>query len=146
MKIKALQLIHLGYCASILVFAGVVILVNKATMTFDFKLGQHDPSEFIAPITAVAFLFIAPLIFNKIVQSIEDSSDAATKITKYQSAFIVKFALLEGAALFNIVMCLKTSNSFFLLFAALSFLVMLMGRPTLDKICSDFNLQNSDLD
>ena len=145
MQLKPIQLIHLAFCTSILLFAGVVLFINMETLRFDLSSKNLYLIEFLAPIMVGIGLFVGPFIFNKIIQNIDETSSPSSKLLKYQTAFLVKCAFLESAALINIVACLITSNVLFLIFAALTFFALWHAKPTKDKVCSTLQLQDSDL-
>lgn len=93
----------------------------------------------------IVVLAIAPIISNKVLAPAEEATDIPSKLARYQTAFIVKAALYESAALFNIVCCLITSNALFMVFAMLTFFALWWSKPTLAKAALTLGVQESDL-
>jgi len=140
-KLKTLQIIHLALCSGVFLFAMVTILLNKDRMIFDAKFENTAPFNPIFPIIGLITLGISIFLKNQFIAKISSSDGLDSKITQYQSAFIVSSALLEGGALLNIVGFLITTNAFFLIFAGISLFFLIRSRPTKDKVISDLQLQ-----
>jgi hypothetical protein len=145
MNLKPVQLIHLAFCTAILLFAGTVLFLNMETLKFDFSVETANPIEIVAPIMMVASLFMGTMIFNKMIAAIDETSSISAKLIQYQTAFLVKCAFFESAALLNIVVCLMTSNVLFMIFAAVPFFGLWFAKPTKDKVYSTLQLHDSDL-
>ena len=62
------------------------------------------------------------------------------KLTGYQSALIVKLALIEGPAFFTVVAYLLTTNVLFPVIAVFLEVVMVLSAPRKDKLITDLNL------
>ena len=63
------------------------------------------------------------------------------KLNGFQSASVVKYALLEGPALLGIVAFMNEGNQYFLIISLLLLGWLIMQRPTRDRVERDLMLQ-----
>ncbi|WP_316790126.1 hypothetical protein [Pedobacter frigoris] len=143
-KIKTLQIIHIAFCIAVFNFGLVTFFLVKDSMYLNLKLEQPTPFFPLFPVIAVLAVFIASFLFKKQLSKLTDSPSVDEKITKYQTAFLIRSAILEGAALMNTVAFLTTSNSAFLLATAIPFLFLLISRPAKQQIIDELNLSYPD--
>ena len=145
--IKPLKLIHGSFCFSIFLFATVVCLLNKDLLIFDFTLAHPDTNtnilSFIAVIFTVAAMNLGTYLFNKQIEKIDVVSSDESKFVKYQTAFLIKCALLEAASIFSIMMCLITYNFYFIVVAAFSFIALWLMRPTKEKVYATLQINDT---
>lgn len=145
--IKPLKIIHGAFCLSILLFATVVCFVNKDLLVFDFTLSHSNTNfsilSFIAVIFTVLAMNLGTYLFNKIIERIDLSASSSEKFAKYQTAFIIKCALLESTALFSLVMCLITFNFYFIIVAAFPLVALWLIKPTAEKIDEALQIQDN---
>ena len=144
-KLRTLQTIHLAYCVGPLLFTGVVLFINYPSQHLSFETISSDPLLIVAPLMAIFSIIVSRIVFNSLLSKINTdlSSSISNKFTQYQTAFIVKAAFLEGAALFNIVVFLMTSNLLTLFFAITCIIFLWFSRPTKEKISDDLNLPDT---
>ena len=144
MKLKPVQTIHLLFCVSIFLFGSIVLFVNKSVLFFDASLTSTAPFNPIFPAVAILGIAIGAIMFKKKLANITPEQSLDSKLTHYQIAFLIRCAFFEAGALLNIVGCLKTHNLFFILFAAASFMALLLTRPTKNKVIAALQLQYPD--
>lgn len=141
-QLKITQLIHASFCIAVFAFAMVAIVVNQDKLFF---LVPNDGEGLVFIAVGVLSLIFSRVLFNKLIGNIDPTSNANSKLTQYQTAFLVKCALLEAGALANIVACLIDGNLFFLIVAGINFIALVMARPTASKVAYDLSLQDSDI-
>jgi hypothetical protein len=144
MKLKIAQTIHLCFCTAIVMFSIVVILINKDVLFFDANLTNTAPFNPVFPIVAVVGIILGTAMFKKKIADISPELTFDEKFMQYQTAFLIKCAFCEAGALLNIVGCFETHNLFFMLFAAASFIALLLSRPSKDKVINDLQLHYPD--
>jgi hypothetical protein len=93
---------------------------------------------------ALASIYVSDLIFKKIVASIPQNEGLRSKLAKFQTASIIKYALLEGASLFSIVIFGNTQNLLYLIIGAFLLFYLFLQRPTKQKIEAALNLQGAE--
>ncbi|MES2454896.1 MAG: hypothetical protein V4594_05135 [Bacteroidota bacterium] len=140
-KLKTIQTIHLAFCSAILAFAAVATLTVKDKIYFEASFSQDNPFYPLFPILGIIAVVAGVFLFNKNASAIAEMETLDKKLTKYQEAFLIRTALLEGAALMNTVAFLISANLVFLLVVAIPFLTLVRFRPTKDSIIETLNLQ-----
>lgn len=144
-KLRTLQIIHLAYCVGPLFFIAVVFFINYTNLHLSFEAISSDPLLIAAPLMSIFSIVVSRIVFNSLLSksNADLNSSISNKLTQYQTAFIVKAAFLEGAALFNIVVFLMTSNLLTLLFAVACLIFLWFSRPTNEKVSDDLNLPDT---
>jgi hypothetical protein len=136
--LKTISIIHLALMMGQVLF-GIVVFTQVHTITFNLK-DTHDPFLLVVPIMAIGSFTASVIVFKQLLNAATAKEPLSAKITAYQSALIVRFALLEGASLFGIVTFLLTGNLLFIGISGLLVLYFLIIRPTKDKVQTDLNL------
>jgi hypothetical protein len=144
MKLKPLQLIHTSFFAAVLLFALIVLFLNKESLFFSTQMANTNALHILFPLVGLISITIGIFLFNKMLSNIPMNGNFETKFKKYQEACIIKFALLEFGAILNIIGCMLTGNLIFMLFAGISLLALLASRPVKAKTISDLQLQYPD--
>jgi hypothetical protein len=93
---------------------------------------------------ALSSFIASNFIFKQLLNNIAQKNTLREKLMAYQSALIVRYALLEGASLFGIVCYLLTGNLLFLLISGGLVLYFVTIRPTKSSIQNDLNLSYED--
>jgi len=121
--LKTTSIIHLALIAGQVLFMIMAFIANKNIIYVDYKNSRNDVYFYIMPLLAVMGTVVGSFLFNqqlgKFHQQTAGSGVNKTlseKLKVYQSALIVRYALLEGPSLFGIVCFLITGNSFIYLF------------------------------
>jgi len=143
---KQIRLIHFALIAGVSVFLAVSIYLN---MSETLHL-QYDAefSNILFLITAAMTAIMLPLgyiIFRRQIVAVEKSQDLGKLMTIYKSAYIVKMGLIEAPAFFSIVVFLLTGNLWLLIQIIAVLLVMIINRPTADKIVNELGLERSQI-
>jgi len=136
--LKTAKIIHLALLSGQLMFAFVTISISK-NPSFNMK-SVNDPFFIVAPLLAVSCFFVGNFLFKKLVGNLQNKTTLPDKLTGYQAALIVRYALLEGASLFGIVVFMLTNNWFFLLISACIILYFITLRPGTEKVADDLQL------
>lgn len=138
---KNLNLIHLAMLAGQILFV-IVALYLELTQT-----GQH-PDEIegaeiyfmIVAILTVSGILGSKLLYESLTKNAQKKESIIEKMQAYQSALIVRLAILEGAILFAIVVFLLASEMLVLAFAAVLLLFFVGAKPTKQKAITDLRL------
>ncbi len=139
--LKVLSFLHLGIMATPLLLAVFFYFqIQDAHLSFT---DSEDVFIAIAPIIAMAAIFLGDLLFRKIIKSIPNDMGLKEKLARFQMACIVSYALLEGAALFSIVIFYNIQNFTYLFIGLFLLFYLYLKRPTKDKIEHLLNLQGA---
>jgi hypothetical protein len=131
--LRTITLIHLALAAGQVLF-GVVVLSINDRIIINVR-DMHDPMVYLVPLLAVTCFFLSNFLFKKALSSaIKPESTLRQKLMYYQTALIIRLALLEGPSLFGIVAFFLTGSLFFLLISAFLVCYFSYIRPTKDNI------------
>lgn len=136
--LKVIYIIHLALLAGQVMFA-IVAFIQVGKTQIDIK-NSNDPFLFVVPILAIGGFIVSNLMFRQQLNSSINKDSLKDKLMGYQTALIIRFALLEGPSLFGIVTYLITGNFLFLIISGLLVLYFISIRPTRVKIENDLNL------
>lgn len=140
-SVRAMQIIAAALIMGVLMFLGVVLVVTAGKLD-----GQPEMITMIAAGFAFLMLvnhFVIPPIIGKaqLKQALaagmnqkQDDERIQEYCGVYQTQMIVGFALLEGAAFFNLVAMMMEHCAASIAVVALLLLVMVAKFPTRDKV------------
>ena len=133
-----MSVIHAALLAGQLLFVIVVFAISPKVY---FNVSDTtDVFVFIVPLLAVAGFMCGYVLFRRQLKELQDKNSLGEKMVAYQTALIIRFALLEGPSLFGVVAFMQTENLFFLVISALLMLYFFSLRPTKDKMEMDLGL------
>ncbi len=137
---KIIQIIYGSLIIGIVVFMLFAISSNTNT---SFSYTDGTIFMYIVPILFFSGFMISPFLYNKTMINIKDSDSLFKKLTKYQSANIMRGAPLEASGLVAVVGFFMTSNDYYLIFAGLAIAVMLYHFPSKNKFetAIDLNME-----
>lgn len=135
---KTIKIIHLALLAGQLLFF-VVAFTQTPPQKFALNFA-NDPLLLVVPFMAVGSFLLSNILFKQQIGSAANQTTLAGKLTRYQSASIIRFALIEGISLFSVVGFLKSGNLLFAVVFGLLILLFIANRPTKDKVETDLNL------
>ncbi|PKP09034.1 MAG: hypothetical protein CVU09_13290 [Bacteroidetes bacterium HGW-Bacteroidetes-4] len=139
---RSLSLIHYALLAGQLVFAGVALyLTYGKTQLVDSPKGVFI---YVVPLIALLAVLVSQAIYRLKIKKLISYQSLIPKMTEYQSIFIIRLALIEGASLFAIVVYLLTIEAIFMAIAVLLIVYFVLLRPTREKIALDLELNPSD--
>lgn len=136
-SLKILPIIHLGLLMGQVLFATAVYFITPQK---GFSLNGNDPFVLVGLALAIGGFVGGNLIFKQILAKIAPDATLSRKVSAYQTAFIIRAALMEGAALFSVVAYMLGGNLFFLALTAAVVLYFITLRPTKDKVTTDLGL------
>lgn len=142
--IWTLSIIHLGLTIGPIVF-GVLCYRKIQTTIFSFS-DTDNMFLIVVPVFALSCILVGSYIFSQSVKNIPRTGSLKQRLTQFQTASIINYALIEAASLFGIIAFIMTQNLVFLLLSAIILLYFFMLRPTKEKIARILNLKGSDRD
>ncbi|HEY0771185.1 MAG TPA: hypothetical protein VGD31_12705 [Sphingobacteriaceae bacterium] len=142
-NLKPIQMVHLAMCIAPTIFLTVVFILNQSNSRYG-EFG-NDPLYFITPAMAAGAFITGQILFKKHLSAIDTDMILSERLAKYQSAFIIRQALIEGATIFNIVAYFLLRHYFFAAIATVLILLMVTFRPTKFRVSEDLQLNYTDL-
>lgn len=134
---KTMTLIHAALCAGLLIFTIVVYFQNQS---FEAVMDTSDVFIYLIPIVSVAGYFTSQFIFQKLLQGIDSTDTLANKLSKYNTASLIKYALIEGPAFLALAGYFMNSNAMYLVIAFALILYLYTQRPKVHKIIQELPL------
>jgi uncharacterized membrane protein YoaK (UPF0700 family) len=130
-KIKTLQIIHLAICAGIII---VYFMIGNLSME-SLTIKSVDSSEIIYVAIPIVAFFLSNFLFKSQLKQANTKLKLEDNFPIYQTASIIRWAILEGAAFLILFLCPK-----FQLFGILVIAYLVFLRPTEERVNRD--LQN----
>lgn len=131
-KIKTLQTIHLAICAGIMVAYFMMGNLSMETL----KIKSIDASEIIFVAIPILAFVLSNFLFKSQLKQTNSKLKSEENLPIYQTASIIRWAILEGAAFLILFV-----SPDFQLFGILIIAYLVFLRPTEDRVNND--LQNS---
>lgn len=130
-KIKTLQIIHLALCAGLIIAYFVIGEISVEKLK---TIPIIDASSIVFAILPFLAIIMANFIFKSQLKQVDQKLKLEDKLPVYQTASIIRWAILEGVAF--IILIMKPD---FLIFGILVIIYLIFLRPTEEKISSDFS-------
>jgi len=107
-RLTVMKLIHLALVAGVVIFGLVVLFIIHAKMSF--VPAYQNPVILVAAVLVAGNLAVASALHKFFFKVSGLPTDAGAAVQKYQVFFLMRAALVEGAALFSAVVTLITCN------------------------------------
>ena len=139
--LRTTSIIHFALLAGVLMF-GIVMysITENQKLELSYK---GDPMFFIVPIMAIAGIFVGNYLYGNNIKGLTSKNTLREKLAGFQTASIIKYALLEGPALLGLVAFMNEGNQYFLIISILLLGWLILQRPTRDKIERDLMLEGT---
>ncbi len=140
--IKTLSTIHLALMAGPFLF-GAFAYFQTENSYLDYT-NTEDVFMLVVPIFALSGVFMGNLLFKKIVKSSDQVKGLRSKLTRFQTASLIKYMIIEGPALIGIVAFYQTANLTYLYISGVLILFLYLLRPTKYKIEQGLRLKGEE--
>ena len=128
---KMLQMIHLALCGGMVIS---YILIGNLTDVENLTVPVIDAASSVYLLIPMVAIFVSTLLYKSALKKIDPKIDLKEKYTSYQTASIIRWALLEAGAF--VILFLKPD---FILFGLLIIGYMIFLRPTEARFKTDVN-------
>ncbi len=133
---KSLRILHLALVAGVAVISLVLLSFNNFSGNMELGSFALGGLFLAAGTVAVGWLVLRP----KLLEQARAKPSLREKLTGYRSYAIMSFALVEGAALFNVLAYLFESSYFSLATAGLLLLFFAQLHPSTAKVAAELEL------
>ena len=127
-KLKVIKIIHLALCAGLVM---AYILVGNVT-SINFNMPPLSQSNIIYVLIPVIAYVFSNFMFKTQLKNADRKLKPEDNMALYQTASIIRWAILEGAAFIILFL-----NKDFILFGILIIIYLALIHPTEDRIKSD---------
>lgn len=142
--LKILTLIHFAILAGMVLFFGIVLLKKRAVLQSEISLDFQNPFAIVVLTLLVFVLFLHNFMFKQQLEKAKKAPNFPEKIKQYQTALIIKWALIEAPIILAITATLITGNIIFLGIAALLIIYLYTLKPNKEKLFSDLELSREE--
>ena len=125
-KIKTLQIIHLAVCAGTIL---VYFFLGELSIEKLKNIPSIDSSSIVYVFIPVLAFVLSTFLFKSQLKQIDPKLRTEDKLPVYQTASIMRWTVLEGAAF--LILFLKPD---FILFGLLIIIYLIFLRPTEERI------------
>lgn len=135
--ISTISVIHLGLLSGIIAFGTVIYFEND-----DWIINYTETENiffFIVPIMSVCGILIGNILFDAQIKRLAPKNSLSEKLIGFQTASIIRYALIEAPALLGIISSMLSGNLFYLLISSLLAAYFYSLKPTKDKIEQSLN-------
>ena len=142
---RSLQTIFNG-AAFTQIFFSIIAVGIHLNKKIDF--GTFHPNEFLSYLVPGAILggIIASYTIHQYrLKAIHSKNNLIDKLTAYRSALIIRYALLEGPALFALAAFWASANFLFFGFALLNLALFLFCLPSKRRAINELQLNEDEL-
>lgn len=129
-KIKTLQIIHLGVCAGTIIAYFIIGDISLETL----NIPSIDSNSILYLIIPVLAFVTSSILFKAQLKQIDPKLKLEDKLPVYQTASIMRWAVLEGANF--LILILKPE---FIIFGLLLIVYLIFLRPTEERITNDLS-------
>jgi len=103
----------------------------------------NDVFVYVLPLFALLGYFASKIVYQRLLAGFKTKRTLNEKLSGFLIASVIRYALLEGPALLNILWFSFTGNLLFLTIGGVLLLFLLLLRPTTDKVVEDLNLMGA---
>ena len=125
-KIKTLQIIHLAVCAGTIL---VYFFLGELSIEKLKNIPSIDSSSIVYVFIPVLAFVLSTFLFKSQLKQIDPKLRTEDKLPVYQTASIMRWTVLEGAAF--LILFLKPD---FILFGLLIIIYLIFLRPTEERV------------
>ena len=136
--LKTITIIHFALCISVFAFGTFIFLTTENAI-----LNISDTTDtffFLVPVFAIIAATASQFLFQKNLKIVHTKNTLKEKLMHYQSAKIIQFALIEGAAFFSVAIFMISTNLYYLIIATVLLTYLIFLRPTTSAIKEDLDL------
>lgn len=148
-QFRILKLVYTSLAVAIAFFALAVLIINYVQL-MQPDSAQKEDLQVLTYTSAALVLLSMPLsmiLFGQLIKGIKGrNKNLSEKLTAYQTALLVKAAILEFPALFVCVTVLITGNLITLLLIPLVLFIFFINKPSLFRLESDLELTRDEVE
>jgi hypothetical protein len=142
--LKTTATVHFALIVGQSLFAVLSVFLSKKIMINVRNI--HDPLLYVVPVFALSGSVLGNILFRNKVNNIYATDTLKSKLAAYQSAMIIRFALLEGPSLFAIGAFLLSGELFYLLVSVVLIGYFIYLKPTKERVENDVKLSYQELE
>lgn len=136
--LKTLALLHLAFTIASFALSLIILFVLDNYIVFNIE--NLDSVYYILPIVALTIVYMSSVVFKNLIKSVNKNQALKDKLAKYQTASIVKYAMIEGPAVLCSVLALITGQLVFIVIAWCIIGYLYLAKPSDESVIKDLKL------
>ena len=122
------------------IMMGLVAFIINEVVGLNFDMGLPPELLYVGGGYVVFTFFISNYVFKQMMSKVDSTMNLGEKVEKYRSASIIKYAIVEGAALIIGIGYLVTGNYQYFILFGVAVGYFLFVRPTKQEMIDGLNL------
>ncbi|GBD87105.1 hypothetical protein BMS3Abin03_01031 [bacterium BMS3Abin03] len=114
------------------------------TAKVEFSISGDDFFSLAVPLFGIIMMIVSKFIFTKKIAGIKKEKELILKLSKYRTAKIIVWAMVESASLFSIVLFMSTGRYYYAVVFILIVGYYLLNRPSRGNIVLDLQLSEEE--
>lgn len=139
--VRTQKIIHACLCFGMLAFTLFTIYTGDSLKSG--KSTSQDLFVYLVPSVGVLCYFLSGWLFNNMLAKIPQNLPIQSRLARYQSALMVKWALLEGPAFLALAAYLQQANAMYLAIAVFFIFYFVLKRPKAVHIKNELSLERT---
>ncbi|MFD0799481.1 hypothetical protein ACFQZJ_18565 [Maribacter chungangensis] len=135
--LQTLKLIHIFLVTGLTLFSFIAFVQNNG---FNADINTNSTLLYLVPAVALLGYFGSQILFNKMISKVLESDALQVKLNHYQTASIIKYALIEAPTIIALFVYYATGNALPLVIALCLLAYLFVQRPTKEKIIASLPL------
>ncbi len=135
--LRTLTLIHTVLFLGMVAFGLFTYFQNGS---FTARMNRKELLVYVVPFLAAVGYFLSQFLFTKQLQPLQREQKLSLKLSKYLSASLLKYSLLEVPGFLALSSYLVSGNALYLVIAIALMAYLFVQRPTADQIKKDLPL------
>lgn len=127
-RFKTLQIVHGALCTGVILFLIITTFLRQGKGHIAVE-ASDSPLLFVAVVLAVVAPFLSKYLYQKQLNAIDLTSPLDKRFPQYISACIIRYAVMDAAALFNVVIWYLTGSLIAAIVAGALILLLIALRP-----------------
>lgn len=136
--LKTLTLLHLAFTIASFALSLIILFVLDNYIVFNIE--NLDSVYYILPIVALTIVYMSSVVFKNLIKSINKNQALKDKLAKYQTASIVKYAMIEGPAILCSILALITGQLVFIVITWCIIGYLYLVKPYDESVIKDLKL------
>ena len=142
-QIRITNTIYYSLVTGLLLFFIIVIVLIQDK---DPSAGKDIDNIFtmVVPVFGLMMMFISRMIYNQMISKLDASSSLIHKLSRYRTAKIVAWAMIESACLLALVATMLTSNYLYVAVFIFLFGYFFLMKPSKESLVRDMRLNSAE--
>jgi len=142
---KLITIIHSALVLGVILFGAVICLFIVDFQHTDTESELANLFVYLVPGLIMVGIVASNVIFRIKLNTLIDCEDLKTKMEVYRRASIIRYAFIQGPALFALMVIFLTSDINYLVYAGLMIVLLIIKRPTMKLAVSELRLDQQEI-